>query len=100
MEEKKPEVKLEIQLDEETAQGMYANLAVFNHTDAEFTLDFIFVQPQIPRGKVRARIITSPQHFKRLLRAMEENLRSYEQRFGTIEAAASGLPEVGPYGKN
>ena len=54
------EVKLEIQVDEEIARGIYANLAVVNHSDAEFTLDFIFVQPQAPRAKVRSRVITSP----------------------------------------
>ena len=97
MEEKKKEAKLEIQLDEETAQGVYANLAVVNHSDAEFTLDFIFIQPQAARGKVRSRIITSPRHFKRLLRAMEENLRKYEQKFGIVEPGPAGLPEIENY---
>jgi hypothetical protein len=81
------EVKLEIQLDEEVAQGMYANLAVINHTDAEFTLDFVFVQPQAPRAKVRSRIITSPRHAKRLLLALQENLARYEKSHGPIEPA-------------
>jgi hypothetical protein len=79
------EVKLEIQVDEDTAQGVYANLAVVNHSDAEFTLDFIFVQPQAPRAKVRARVITSPKHVKRLLLALEENLKKYEQQFGAVD---------------
>ena len=61
MEEKKPqEVKLEIQLDEEMAQGAYVNLAVVNHNDSEFVVDLIFVQPQAPRAKVRSRVILSP----------------------------------------
>lgn len=81
------EVKLEIQLDEEAAQGVYANLAVINHTDTEFTLDFIFVQPQAPRAKVRSRIITSPRHAKRLLLALQENLARYEKSYGPIEPA-------------
>lgn len=90
--------KIEIVLDEEMAQGSYSNLAVINHSDAEFTLDFIFVQPQAPRGKVRARIITSPRHVKRLLQALEENVRRYEQTHGPIEAAGPAMaPEVGPY---
>lgn len=84
-EKKEQEVKLEIQLDEETAQGVYANLAVVNHSDAEFTLDFIFVQPQATRAKVRSRVITSPRHVKRLLLALEENVRNYEQKFGPID---------------
>ena len=98
MSEKKQEIKLEIQLDEETAQGVYANLAVVNHTDAEFALDFIFVQPQGARGKVRSRVITSPRHVKRLLMALEENVRNYEQTFGTIDVGgAPAPPEVGGY---
>ncbi len=90
---KTTELKLEIQLDEDLAQGVYANLAVVNHTDTEFVLDFIFVQPQAPRAKVRSRVVTSPQHFKRLLQAWQENLRIYEERFGTIEPAALQLQD-------
>jgi len=96
MSEKKPVkgVKLEIQLDDETAQGVYANLAVVNHTDAEFTLDFVFVQPQLPKAKVRSRIITSPRHAKRLLAALNDNIRKYEEKFGTIDVGArGGAPE-------
>lgn len=88
-EKKEQDVKLEIQLDEETAQGVYANLAVVNHSDAEFTLDFIFVQPQATRAKVRSRVITSPRHVKRLLMALEENVRRYEQTFGPIDLGPS-----------
>lgn len=90
---KNGELKIEIQLDEELAQGVYANLAVVNHTDTEFVLDFIFVQPQAPRAKVRSRVVTSPKHFKRLLQAWQENLRIYEERFGTIEPSALQLQE-------
>lgn len=94
MSDKQPkEVKLEIQVDEEIAQGVYANLAVVNHSDAEFTLDFIFVQPQAPRAKVRSRVITSPKHVKRLLLALQDNLKKYEKQFGTIEI---GPLESGP----
>ena len=87
------EVKLEIQVDEDVAQGVYANLAVVNHSDAEFTLDFIFVQPQAPRAKVRSRVITSPKHLKRLMLALQENVNKYEQRFGPIDV---GSPEDAP----
>ncbi len=79
------EVQLQIELDEQTAQGMYCNLAMVNHTPTEFTLDFIYVQPQQPKAKVRARIITSPQHMKRLLMAMTDNLSRYEKMFGVID---------------
>ncbi|MHB1399662.1 MAG: DUF3467 domain-containing protein [Trichloromonadaceae bacterium] len=90
---KNADLKLEIQLDEELAQGVYANLAVVNHTDTEFVLDFIFVQPQAPRAKVRSRVVTSPKHFKRLLQAWQENLRIYEERFGAIDPSALQLNE-------
>ena len=87
------EIKLEIQLDDEMAQGAYANLAVVNHNDTEFVFDFIFVQPQAPRAKVRSRVITSPRHAKRLLLALQENLARYEKTFGPIEPAAQRVDE-------
>ena len=83
--EEKKKINIQIQLDEEMAQGMYSNLAMVNHTDSEFTLDFIYVQPQQPKAKVRARIITSPRHIKRLLEALKDNVSKYEKRFGTID---------------
>lgn len=88
------EVKLEIQLDEETAQGVYVNLAVVNHNDTEFTLDFIFVQPQAPRAKVRSRVITSPRHAKRMLLALQENVARYEKSFGPIEPSVQRVDEA------
>ena len=88
MEEKKPqEVKLEIQLDEDIAQGAYVNLAVVNHNEAEFVVDLIFVQPQTPRAKVRSRVILSPQHAKRFVEALQDNIQRYEQSFGVISPA-------------
>ena len=86
-EKKKQDVKLEIQLDEEMAQGAYVNLAVVNHSEAEFVVDFIFVQPQTPRAKVRSRVILSPQHAKRLVATLQENVGRYEQNFGEIAPA-------------
>lgn len=98
MSDKKVRPSLEIQLDNDVAQGTYANLAVVNHTDAEVTLDFIYVQPQELRGKVRSRIIVSPRHAKRLLRALQENLERYEKTFGEIPIdMPREAPEIGPY---
>lgn len=98
MSEKKQKGSLEIQLDSDIAQGIYANLAVVNHTDAEVTLDFIYVQPQELRAKVRSRIIVSPRHAKRLFMALQENLARYEQNFGEIPVEPRrDPPEVGPY---
>ena len=82
---KPPEIQLQIQLDDDVANGTYVNMALVNHTETEFTLDFIYVQPQQPKAKVRSRIITNPKHMKRLLLAMQDNLAKFESKFGTIE---------------
>jgi hypothetical protein len=92
-EKKTQEIKLEIQLDEDVAQGAYSNLAVVNHNDAEFVVDFIFVQPQAPRAKVRSRVILSPQHAKRFAAVLQENVNRYEQSFGEIVSAVQGADE-------
>ena len=80
--------QLQIELDDATAQGAYCNLVFLNHNDAEFTLDFVYVQPGGPRARVRSRIILSPRHAKRFLRALESNVARYEQVFGKIEEGA------------
>ena len=92
-EKKATEIKLEIQIDDETAQGVYSNLALVNHTETEFTIDFIFVQPQVPKAKVRSRIITSPRHLKRLIGALQENLRRYEEVHGPAVNTAPAAAE-------
>ena len=81
---KPPDTQLHIQLDDDVADGTYANMALVNHTETEFTLDFIYVQPQQPKARVKSRIITNPKHMKRLLLAMQDNIQKYEARFGTI----------------
>jgi len=87
--------QLQIALDEELAQGMYCNLALISHGESEFILDFVFVQPQQPKAKVRARILTSPQHAKRLAAALAENIARYEARFGEIKQLAPP-PDIMP----
>jgi uncharacterized protein DUF3467 len=78
-------VQLQIELDPVTANGVFINMAMVNHTDTEFTLDLVYVQPQQPRASVRARAITTPKHMKRLLLAIQDNVRRYEERFGEID---------------
>jgi hypothetical protein len=78
-------VQLQIEIDPVTANGAFINMAMVNHTDTEFTLDLVYVQPQQPRAAVRARAITTPKHMKRLMLAIQDNLRRYEERFGAIE---------------
>jgi hypothetical protein len=89
---KAPEIQLQIQLDDDVANGHYVNMALVNHTETEFTLDFIYVQPQQPRAKVRSRIITNPKHMKRLFMAMQDNLAKFEARFGPIEVTDPDNP--------
>ena len=85
MEKKRNQVKLEIQIDDNLACGQYINMVVVNHNDSEFVLDCIYVQPQMPSAKVRSRLITSPRHAKRLLRALQNNLDRFEKKFGIID---------------
>ncbi|PLX80691.1 MAG: DUF3467 domain-containing protein [Desulfuromonas sp.] len=91
------EIKIEIQLDEETAQGVYSNLLVTNHSDSEFILDFVFLQPQAPRAKVRSRVVTSPRHAKRMLASLHENVRKFEEQFGQIDLGP--VPDAKTVGK-
>jgi Protein of unknown function (DUF3467) len=78
-------VQLQIEIDPVTANGVFVNLAMVNHTDTEFTLDLVYVQPRAAKAVVRARVITTPRHMKRLLHALEENIGNYEAHFGKIE---------------
>lgn len=85
-----PPAKLHVQIDDELAQGLYSNLVLINHAETEFVLDFAFLPPGGPRAKVRARVISSPRHTKRLLIALRKNLERYEERFGTIDVSETG----------
>ena len=76
---------IQLQIDDVTAQGLYTNLVMINHSENEFVLDFAYLQPSSPAAKVRARIISSPRHTKRLLLALQKNVQRYEERFGVIE---------------
>ena len=74
-----------LDIDEETARGVYANFAVVAHSNTEFIIDFAFVSPQ-QKNKVRSRIISSPSHTKRFVAALADNIRKYEEKFGEIKA--------------
>jgi hypothetical protein len=84
---KSANIGIQVQLDEIVAQGAYCNLAMINHNETEFVFDFIYVQPQQPKAKVRSRIICNPRNAKRLLIALGDNIQVYEKKFGTIPAA-------------
>lgn len=95
---KEPQNQISIQMDAQNATGVYSNLMMISHRKEEFVLDFLFVQPQrTPQGQsvanLRARVITSPEHMKRILKAMQENISRYEKSFGPIEEATD-LPKV------
>jgi len=82
--------KIQLQMDEQTALGRYSNLVLINHTENEFLLDFAFLQPGNPKAKVVARIISSPRHTKRLLRALQKNIDRFEERFGEVDVGDGG----------
>lgn len=79
------ENQMNIELDEKTALGVYSNLAIITHSETEMVCDFIQLMPGMPKGKVRSRIIMTPQNTKRFMRALIDNVQKYEQHFGVIE---------------
>ena len=83
-ENQEQQAQLNIELDEQTADGIYSNLAIINHSHSEFVLDFINVMPGVPKSKVKARIVLTPQHAKRLLKAIGENIHRFELAHGEI----------------
>lgn len=88
-----PQNPMRVKITDETLRGVYANQMVVSHTKEEFILDFVNIFP--PEGIVNARIIISPGHLKRVIRALVENVRKYEDRFGEIpEAAEPGKQEM------
>ena len=79
------ENKVDIELTEEIALGIYSNLAIITHSPAEMVCDFVQMMPGMPKAKVRSRVIMTPQNAKRFMRALIENVQKYEQNFGIIE---------------
>ena len=79
-------VKLQIDVPPEIAPGRYANVTMVNHTETEFVVDFIFLQPQSPKAQVGNRVILSPKNAKRFLMVLTQNLKKYEERFGEVAA--------------
>lgn len=76
---------MNIEISEEIAEGTYANLAIITHSHAEFVIDFVNVMPGTPKSKVKSRIILTPQHAKRLMKAMVDNVQKYEAQNGSIK---------------
>lgn len=95
------EQQINIELDEKTAEGIYSNLAIINHSPSEFVVDFVSIMPGTPKAKVRSRIVLTPQHAKRFLKAMAENIHRYEMAHGEIkEGEQPAIPlNFGPTGQ-
>jgi hypothetical protein len=77
--------QINIELPEDIAEGIYSNLAIISHSNSEFVVDFVRMMPNVPQAKVKSRIILTPEHAKRLLNALVDNVRKYETQFGMIE---------------
>jgi hypothetical protein len=88
-EENQQQNQLNIELSEEIAEGIYSNLAIITHSNSEFVLDFIKVMPGVPKAKVKSRIVLTPQHAKRLLAALKDNIQKFEATHGTIKVDSS-----------
>ncbi len=82
--EKQNQGQFQIDLPQEVAQGEYANFAIITHSSSDFVLDFARILPGVPKAQVRSRVILAPEHAKRLLQALQENIVRYEQEFGKI----------------
>ncbi len=79
------EGQINVELSEEIAEGVYSNLAIINHSASEFVLDFIKIMPGVPKARVKSRIVLTPQHAKRFLRAMQDNVARFEAQHGEIK---------------
>ena len=77
--------QINIELDEKVAQGIYSNLAIINHSVSEFVIDYVSIMPGVPKSKVKSRIILTPQHAKRFLKALNENVKRFENAHGEIK---------------
>lgn len=83
--DKRPGNQINIELTEEIAEGIYSNLAMIAHSNSEFVIDFIRLMPGVPKAKVKSRVVITPEHAKRLLNALNDNIKKYEETFGPIK---------------
>ena len=83
--DKANEKQINIELDDATAEGIYSNLAIINHSASEFVVDFVNIMPGRPKAKVKSIIVLTPQHAKRLMKALGENIQRFEKAHGKIK---------------
>lgn len=91
-EKKNPTQQLNLELPEEVAEGNYANLAIITHSPSEFVVDFVKMMPGVAKAKVKSRIILTPQHAKRLHKALKENIAKFEAMYGEIKDVGGEFP--------
>ena len=97
MNDNKQQGQLQIELPQEIAQGEYANFAIITHSSSDFIIDFARVLPGVPKAQVKSRVILAPEHAKRLLAALQENIQRYEHEFGTIKIPNQGQRTIAPF---
>lgn len=86
--------QINIELSEEIAEGTYSNLAIISHNHSEFVVDFIRILPNVPKAKVKSRIVLTPEHAKRLFQALGDNIKKYEGQFGAIQQKQDAFPPI------
>lgn len=84
-----------VKISDEILRGVYANLAVVSHSPEEFVIDFMTYLPNSPAATINSRVLVSPKHMKRISQAMQENLKRYEDQFGTIEPGSDLTSHIG-----
>ncbi|MBR2291891.1 MAG: DUF3467 domain-containing protein [Prevotella sp.] len=97
MNEKDNNQGLQLELPQQVAQGEYANFAIITHSSSDFVVDFARVLPGVPKAQVRSRVILAPEHAKRLLGALQENIARYEREFGPIKIPNQEPRTIAPF---
>ena len=92
--------QLQIELPQDVAQGQYANFAIITHSSSDFVLDFARILPGVPKAMVNSRVILAPEHAKRLLMALKDNIVRYENAFGTIQLPQPEKGTIAPFNIN
>jgi hypothetical protein len=96
-ENKNNQNQLQIELPQQVAQGEYANFAIITHSSSDFIIDFARVLPGVPKAQVKSRVILAPEHAKRLLGALQENIVRYEHEFGAIKIPNQEPRTIAPF---
>lgn len=101
MENLKKDNEIQIELNDEIAQGIYSNLAVISHSSSEFVIDFVRIVPGMPKARVKSRVILTPEHAKRLLLALQDNIKKFESQNGEIRVQNNPgfVPPIGGMGQ-